>query len=227
MTCERFERELALYVEADLAPDEAAAVERHLPACQQCRALLRGLEDSQRQLKSLADEPFDDAVLLSLRRRIQAAAANAGPAGWGRHWFWALAASLLALAIGLLLRPALPARSTQAQGAGAVAPAPQPTIGVERPTPVGAGRPDSSPLSWSTVSRDRSVSSGVGSGSRVVPLTAEEAAQLARAVVLVSRTERLPSSAPVPATKPATNVVVLATADPRVVIYWQIDSNGG
>jgi hypothetical protein len=231
MSCERYEHKLALHVEADLAPDEAVTLERHLLACERCRALLRGLEDSQRQLKGLADEPFDEEALLSLRLRIQAAATRgAGPAGFGRHWLWAAAvgALVVALAVGILLRrPAASPLPSQVQHAASSAPEAQPRNIVERPTRLAADGTDGTPMPGSTGHGDRSVSWGRRSTSRVVPLTREEADQLARAVVVVSRSQHLPRPAPVPDTEPGMNVVILGTADPRVVIYWQVDSNGG
>ena len=62
-------------------------------------------------------------------------------------------------------------------------------------------------------------------------LTPEEADQLARAVVAVSRVHGLSDlrslAPPEPVELPAPGQVVLATADPNVVIYWQLESNGG
>ncbi len=65
--------------------------------------------------------------------------------------------------------------------------------------------------------------------ARAVPgLSPEDADQLARAVVAVSRVRRLPEE---PSTAPAeplpAALVRLETSDPGVVIYWQLDSNGG
>ncbi len=59
-------------------------------------------------------------------------------------------------------------------------------------------------------------------------LSAEDADQLARAVVAVSHIDHLtdtlgqPPPSPIPAT-----LMRFATADPSVVIYWRLDSNGG
>jgi hypothetical protein len=60
-------------------------------------------------------------------------------------------------------------------------------------------------------------------------LTPEDADQLARAVVAVSRIRTLAdvSERTDPRRSQPARVVRLATPDPNVVIYWQLDSNGG
>jgi hypothetical protein len=65
--------------------------------------------------------------------------------------------------------------------------------------------------------------------ARVVPeLTPDDAEQLARAIVAVSRIRRVTDRAPAPPAEPFPPAVVrLQTSDPGVVIYWQLDSSGG
>jgi hypothetical protein len=59
-------------------------------------------------------------------------------------------------------------------------------------------------------------------------LSPEEADQLARAIVAVSRVERLSDAVLSAPDRVATAPLVRwVTDDPSVVIYWQIDSNGG
>jgi hypothetical protein len=60
-------------------------------------------------------------------------------------------------------------------------------------------------------------------------LSPEDADQLARAVVEVGRVERLVEPAATGGgLEPAASLLVrLETDDPNVVIYWQLDSNGG
>jgi hypothetical protein len=59
-------------------------------------------------------------------------------------------------------------------------------------------------------------------------LSPEEADQLAQAVVAVSRIHRLSDGRPAASAEtPAPAMVRLETGDPDVVIYWQLDSNGG
>jgi hypothetical protein len=65
--------------------------------------------------------------------------------------------------------------------------------------------------------------------ARVVPeLSPEDASQLARALVGVSRIRRLRDRPPAALVEPFPPAMVrLETPDPGVVIYWQLDSNGG
>ena len=59
-------------------------------------------------------------------------------------------------------------------------------------------------------------------------LSPEDADQLARALVAVSRIRRLSDwRAGAPAAPSSPTVVRLETLDPDVVIYWQLDANGG
>jgi hypothetical protein len=62
----------------------------------------------------------------------------------------------------------------------------------------------------------------------VPALSADDADQLARAVVAVSRIQSVRDIRPDPDPAPEpTPMIRLATADPNVVIYWRLDSNGG
>jgi hypothetical protein len=65
--------------------------------------------------------------------------------------------------------------------------------------------------------------------ARVLPhLSPDDADQLARAVVAVSRIRRLSDEPPAARDdRSAPAMVRLETPDPDVVIYWQLDSNGG
>jgi hypothetical protein len=67
------------------------------------------------------------------------------------------------------------------------------------------------------------------STARVVPeLSPDDADQLARAVVAVSRIRRVTDRPREPLAEPLPPAVVrLSTSDPGVVIYWQLDSKGG
>ena len=62
----------------------------------------------------------------------------------------------------------------------------------------------------------------------VAVLSPEDADQLARAVVAVSQIESVEdvkAPSPVPSDRPA--LIRLATSDPDIVIYWQLESDGG
>jgi len=67
MTCTRYERDLALYVEHDLVDADVAAVEAHLGACPACRSFLASLRASQAWVKDLAAEEIDAEALAATR----------------------------------------------------------------------------------------------------------------------------------------------------------------
>jgi hypothetical protein len=58
-------------------------------------------------------------------------------------------------------------------------------------------------------------------------LTSDEADQLARALVAVSRIERLSDVERQPTEVPDTPLLRIATDDPNVVIYWRLEPSGG
>jgi hypothetical protein len=68
----------------------------------------------------------------------------------------------------------------------------------------------------------------VEAGQAIPTLSPEDADQLARAVVALSKIRRFSDAEkPMPAEPAVAGQVVLATSDPNVVIYWQLASNGG
>ena len=68
---------------------------------------------------------------------------------------------------------------------------------------------------------------GPADGPSVVPaLSPDDADQLARAVVAIARIERVDEAPADPEPSPTT-LMRLATADPDVVIYWQLEPSGG
>jgi anti-sigma factor RsiW len=243
MSCEQYERDLALAVEGDLPERESATLHQHLQQCARCGAFLGDLKDSQRKLKDLAAEPVEEAALAGVRKRVAAVLQERSRPAWVvQASEWALAASLAVVALGLatVVWRATPRASRQASGATAapraarvtsVTPAASSETRAVAPT---RGRPEgATALPFrrpSTAPPPRAVSRGVEpETARVVPeLSPDDAEQLARAVVAVSRIRRLrerPPSAPAEPS-PATTVR-LSTSDPGVVIYWQLDSNGG
>ena len=59
-------------------------------------------------------------------------------------------------------------------------------------------------------------------------LSADDADQLARAVVAIARIRRVDDARPEDEAPPAAAPLMrLATADPDVVIYWQLEPSGG
>jgi Putative zinc-finger len=252
MTCERYDRGLALYVEGDLPRKEAARLERHLQRCPRCQGFLKGLRDSQRGLEALAAEPIEAGALVEVRERVLAVLGGLTESGRRvptrrnhpprRAWGLALAAGLGLVAFGLAFvlrtRPTAPRQTTGLVAASPTAhlgPAPAhppvqpPAVTAVRRSPEEASAPPSERRS--TVRPAPSVSQGMEPDPVRPPptLSPEDADQLARAVVAVSRIRRLsdrPASVPVSVASPAA-LVRLETPDPSVVIYWQLESNGG
>ena len=239
MTCTRYETDLALYVERDLSDADAAAVEAHLRECLTCAAFLAELRASQALVKDLAAEEIDSEALAVVRVRTIVAAARARRSRRPR-WVpaWAAAAAIV-LALGTLaLVVALVGRNPVRTSDVPLPPPSAPTALASPvvPSPVGAP-PRTGPRSVrSTIPAPPSVSPrmeqarrGPADGPSVVPaLSPDDADQLARAVVAIARIERV-DEAPIDAqpSPAAAPLMRLATADPDVVIYWQLEPSGG
>lgn len=225
MSCPR-ERALALYVEDDLPAGEVAELQGHVTDCAACRSFLLALEASQRALKELAAEPVEEEALAVLRSRAESL-----PSVDGRsvrlRWAFAAAAGL-ALLPGLYLaiqgrpKPTLPV-ATQARAAvPTLRPAEAP-----RP-PVAAAVPVAAPL------LSRAERRGSPRPTQNAELSPQDMDQLARALVAVSKVDRVRSlpqveidpdpTEQIPVSGP---MVQVATDDPNVVIYWRLERNGG
>ena len=231
MTCTRYEKDLALYVEHDLADADAAAVETHLGACPECRSFLAALRASQAWVKDLAAEEIDSDALAVMRVRTIVAAARArrsGHAGTARAW--AVAASVI-LALGTLVWVAVVSRTDRPRAVAVSSPPriatpaiPSPVAAEPSPRSTLMGPPDVSPHM-----EHAHVRGGRADRPSIVPaLSPDDADQLARAVVAIARIHRVQDAQPdvEPSPEPAP-LMRLATADPDVVIYWQLDPNGG
>ena len=231
MTCTRYEQDLALYVEHDLADADAAAVEAHLRECPTCPSFLAELRASQAQLKDLASEEMEAEALAAVRVRLVAAAAAPRARHDGRVPTWAAAAALV-LALGTLLWIVAIARWTDPARTVAVSVPPP----VARPTIPSAPAAEPSPRSTlpgppavSPHMEQAQVRRGRADSPSVVPaLSPDDADQLARAVIAIARIRSVRDTQPdvEPSPEPAP-LMRLATADPDVVIYWQLEPNGG
>jgi hypothetical protein len=230
MTCMRYEKELALYVEHDLADADAAAVEAHLRECATCPSFLAELRASQAQLKDLASEEMEAEALAAVRVRLVVAAAAPRPRHDGQVPTWAAAAAII-MALGALLwifavdRWTDPSRTIAVSSPPRIAPT-IPSAPAAEPSPRSTlpGPPAVSPhMEQAHVGRGRADSPSV-----VPALSPDDADQLARAVVAIARIRRVQDAEPdvEPSPEP-TPLMRLATADPDVVIYWQLEPNGG
>jgi len=102
MSCDAFEKLIALDAGDDLAPAEAARVRAHLDACPGCRELARNVAESRVALKALSEDAPDEDALAPWRRNLMARieAAPRRPAlGWRWTWAAAVAMALLALLV--------------------------------------------------------------------------------------------------------------------------------
>jgi anti-sigma factor RsiW len=232
MTCARYETDLALYVEHDLPEANAAAVEAHLRECPTCPSFLAELRASQAQLKDLASVEIEPEALAAVRARLVVAAAPPRPRHDGQVPTWAAAAAIV-FALGALLWIVALVRGTE----------PRRTVAVSSPPPHGALPTIPSPVTAepsprSTLPGRRAVSPHMerahvrrGRTDRQPPapaLSPEDADQLARAVVAIARIRSVQDVRPdVEPSPDPTPLMRLATADPDVVIYWQLDPNGG
>ncbi len=215
MTCRGQERRLSLYVEDDLPDRDAAALQTHLEECEPCRGFLRELRSSQTALKELAAEPLDEDALAAVRLRVRWAYRQ-GPRHPRAAMYWAIAASLMAAIGGLVWLRAREARS----------PAPPLLAAVSKATPSWA--PTRAEAAPRAVSGPRPARRRQDSTIRAGALSPEDADQLARAVVAVSQIESVEdATAPPPAPSDRPPLMRLATSDPDIVIYWQLESDGG
>lgn len=233
MTCRGNERRLALFVEGDLPESESQTLAAHLAKCEGCRAFHRHLEDSQRVLKALADEPADEEALRAVRTRVLDATASQRPSpGDLPAWSWALAATVAVVA--------LVGAAFWRGGAGdghPIAPTPAPVV-TKAQAEAEAAPPDASVpdvrAPRSTFPSPPPVSQGMEPtrADTSEMLSPEEADQLARALVVLAQIERLSDiptgDAPDTGTaRVAPGFVRWVTDSPNVTIYWQLESSGG
>lgn len=93
MTCPPFDT-LSAYVDRQAAPEEAAALAAHLPACAACSASLAALGSARRALAaySVPPAPVDLAARILAAASVQSEAGTYRP--WWRRFFDELAAGL-------------------------------------------------------------------------------------------------------------------------------------
>jgi len=212
MTCRDQEGRLSLYVEGDLPDRDAVVLEAHLEACGSCRSFLGELRASQGTLKALAAEPLDEDALAAVRLRVRSP--NRQRPSHTSALYWGMAASLIAAIGGFAWL-----RGREARPPGPPLVPAMPSTSVTSATPPVGGTPVRTP---------RRVFPIMDVPTPAPTLSREDADQLARAVVAVSQIESVEDvAAPSPAPSDRPPLIRLATSDPDIVIYWQLESEGG
>lgn len=70
MSCRRFEKLIALFVEGDLPDRRVRNVERHLADCAQCRVFAEELKESQAGVRALGREAVPQDALEAVRKSV-------------------------------------------------------------------------------------------------------------------------------------------------------------
>ena len=230
MTCSQYEPDLALYVEGDLPGPLVPGIETHLRDCATCRELLAGLRASQAAVGVLRGEPLNEEALALVRGHVLSARTPVDSVPVFR-WRWAVAACLASVGTAALwlAMPSVRAPHVPADAVHTAASLPVPPPLATAPPRATPSRLEPLPRPQSTIQRREPVSQGVSRPSATPSLSPDDADQLARAVMAISRITNVQDALrePLPPDPSPTPVVRLATANPDVVIYWRLDSNGG
>jgi hypothetical protein len=231
MKCRYSENDIALFVEGDLEPANAAELEIHLVTCEVCRELEADVRESQTVLKSLRQERVSSAALSFVRTRVleQVSEKRLRPV-WGR-WVYALAGAMFVavVSVGVILQNGKTTK-TPLLGQGGVA-APSNNIPVPSAGADGVVR-----SSIPVAEIERTNLDGFAlSGSRGLRPLPSAPATVASRHSLDRRSHSSFSkegngvviTEPEPSETPKELVVKLLTDDPNVVIYWLVDQKNG
>ena len=108
MSCEKFERLIALYVEGDLSDGEERRLRDHLEACPVCSQFADELRETQRLVKTVYRQPVAAALLRQVRARVMAEvqADRRYPRRWfdlilPRRWSWPYASAGIGITLML------------------------------------------------------------------------------------------------------------------------------
>ncbi len=124
MNCRDWEEQLALHVGGDLAPKEAAEVERHLAGCAGCQVFWSGMKESLELLQGSHAEPIAPAHYAAVRGRVIAKLEAARWTWWRPKWAFGLLAVAAALVVALLVWPGPKPEVLPRVAEGVVRPAP-------------------------------------------------------------------------------------------------------
>ena len=105
MNCGQWEDKIALYVGGDLAPADAAAVERHLRDCPGCQLFASGLKESLAWLQEMDREPIAPAHFAAVRARVLGELNGVRQPWWRQGWAYGVAAGVVVLALILVPHP--------------------------------------------------------------------------------------------------------------------------
>lgn len=228
MSCAIWEERVALFAGDDLEMAEAAGVERHLGECAACRALEEDLRSSLHALREAHAEPMA-AHYAAVRARVLAELARPQRRA---AWVWACAAAVAVVAAAALVvvmmrpaavrapelpRAAAPQRSQS--GADTLARARPPGRAGELARNSQTGRQGKGPMTAQAPnSRLRRAQA-----ANQLPLAEAELASLPG---FEMHDLLMAEVAAPPDTEAPVHMVQLATDDPNVVIYWQLEETG-
>jgi anti-sigma factor RsiW len=219
MTCGGYEEELALYVEGDLPLSAKARVEAHLGSCGVCRAFLAELQHSQDAVHDLAAAPIPVDVFARVQGALSANPDRSRPR-WPVRWRIAAGLAATVTAAGLWIERPTPVRPHEKTSQPLLGPAATLGTGARRP-PIALTVPPEA--ARSTVRARTAVSPDVTQVPVGSALSKEDADQLARAVVAISRIERLTDVVGKVQAVPSSPLMRIATNDPNIVIYWRLE----
>jgi anti-sigma factor RsiW len=201
------ENDIALYVEGELAPAPARAIQAHLVSCNACRNLAASLEDSQAMLKSLRQDTVSPAALSSVRTRVLAEIHAAAAWRPWRRWVYAVAGATFAVVIGFGVIDRAPKTAVVQEIVEQVPATPAVPVPSENTPPL------------------------LQTKNRAVIDRAYSADNAGSAVGAVY--DRAPSGGTLPdedrvtSSPPPPLVVKLLTDDPNIVIYWLVEKTDG
>jgi len=138
MSCKDWEERIALHAGGDLAREEAAAVERHLAECAQCRETAAAYGWSLDLLRETHREAMPEAHFAAVRARVLAELGRDRQPVWRRPWAWVLAGAVAAALVALVFAPGRQQPAPRTATARPAAPAIKPAVSEPpaRPAPV-------------------------------------------------------------------------------------------
>ena len=110
MTCRDWEERIALHAGGDLPAADAAEVEAHLAACEDCRGVAAAYGAGIELLREAHREPLGEAHYAAVRARVLSELQRERRPAWRRIWVGGLVAVAAAAVLLLWPRPVAPAR---------------------------------------------------------------------------------------------------------------------